>query len=546
MKKLIYLLFLSLVQTLGADGQNCEILGQNKAKGHSMMYRPFIDMDSLVDPHFTPPPTETNTEKERLLFYIHGLGGDEFAWATAMDAVDIGTPDGTFPGRKTKNRTMTYTTGDIPMTVCASKVEAKIDDVQSALQFKQEDIEHTMLICHSQGGIVGRAMNLRAETAPHLRYYGGMAFFTSSLGGAQILQSARDGLGEDMTLWASDLLLRPVIKEQLTGVFWRFPLTFIGEILTDKLTNIVSSTLVQVAGQIVSGLANQTQTDAYVPGSAYLTELKDYETNPAREFKTHRIDFTSEEPDEGFLIWRTINYFANPPPQYDYFQANADDGPGTWKNNVDDIQQEYDKKRVEMYSKQLDLNCHTWLGYLLFWDICDEYHNAEHLFIGATDFFDGVNDKWKIIIGARKSEVRNQCKVNLYSEDYYLTQTCLQSFYFPEITDQNSCGQKAQELFDNPPSEYSCQDMLVGYSSDIESYTTMVDSPSDGVVTLESQAAINDKTMPTQFLKNSSHMQIRNDNNLKWSLLNLFDGSLPNSQREEFRNSREWFMTEKR
>lgn len=537
MKKLIIISILSICASV-IRSQNCEYSNEVKFPGFTKNYIRFDFIDSLVDSSFIPPPKEVSSEKDRLIFFIHGLGGNEDAWATAMDAVKIGLPDGTFPARKTINRTMTYTEeGLVPMTVCASKVEDRISDIQNSNQFSQNDIDNTMLICHSQGGIVARTMNFRAESLPHLRLYNGLVFFTSPLNGAEILQSAKDGLGTDLAAWSSDLLLRPLIKKTIDNVNWIFPWEFVNRTITDKLTNILSNTVISASNFIINDLANQKQTNSFLPNSQNLAVLKDYETDPNREFKTHRVAFASEEPDDGDLIWCTLNYFVNVPPGFDYFQANADIGPGTWKDNIDDIQEEYDNQRGIMYQKQLGQYCHTWWGYLHHWPTCDEFHKTEHLFIRANEFFEGANDKWRIIIGATKPEIRNQCKVTLYSEDYYIANTCEQDFYFPEITNQNVCGQKALELFDSPPSDYSCPDMLSGYSSDIVPYTVMVESPSDGVVTLESQAAINDKTLPTQFLFNSSHMQIRNDENLKNSLKRLFNNEI------EDNDSGKWFKT---
>ena len=50
--------------------------------------------------------------------------------------------------------------------------------------------------------------------------------------------------------------------------------------------------------------------------------------------------------------------------------------------------------------------------------------------------------------------------------------------------------------------------------------------PSDGVVLVSSASDLPDATFPPQIMENSSHMQMRNDENTKFKLLDLYGGNL--------------------
>lgn len=554
MKKLnkIYALLTLLFLTFGVSGQvspSCEFDDLNKIKKPIITHMSPVFDTSLLDRTTRPPVTPLT--QDRHIMWVHGLGGDEYAWLPAMNNVDHGSQDATFPARKTKSTTMTYTAGDISMRDCALNVFNRMRDFTD--NQSQGEKSRNMLIAHSQGSIVSRTLNMEKEGYPGEHNFGGIAFFVGPQGGAQILNSAKTGEGGKFAAWACNLLLEPRIRTTMSNLPGLVKL-FLNENQTTKVvSNIVCDTLIgkSLSKFFVDQIAGQYQTDAYVPNATHLNNLVQYENNPSRAFRPHRVNFASEEPDEGYLIWRTVNYFLHPSIRHENFSANADNGPSTIKWDIDSVQMVYEtnalmhKENYELY-KLLHPEPNPLLStpdvvleyYIIHKPKINELHQIWQTWDNAQEFFDKANDRWKVIIGGRTqkkdcSVVVTQEDVDQYNNPIHYTHT----MYFPEIISVQGCKDKGLEI--------SAWPYVISATPEFGFNGNWEEQPSDGIVTLQSQMSLPGQTMEQQYLYNSSHMQIRNDNNLKVSLRALFDGTITiDSGKPEQEESRKWFITD--
>lgn len=506
----------------------------------------------IHNPAHVPPEVPPGDFGDRIIFFLHGLGGDEFAWKPVENATRYGAPD--YPARKAEVGNMTYTDGNITMNNCAMNVGSALHDKSLLLHQTKAEKSRNMIIAHSQGSIVGRTLNMLIEDVPDNQEFGGIAFFDGPQGGAEILRNARTvadggtGLGAEVVANTCAAFLDAKIKATIE------PLTGIKKFFTKKIfsgidpAGLCQSDLgISLFQYFINGLAGQTQTDAYMPGAQHLANMQAYETSPSRKFKTHRVNFYSTEPDEGYLVWRTLNYILNPSVEHEAFQANADDGPGTLTYTSDSLLKDVFKVNLETAINKYTINnCHTWVNNILWgWSGCEDIVAEIRAWENLVEYFQTINDQWRVIIGEKK--YYKTCKVTLYGEDDYMTQFCQEDIIFNDITDENVCGQKGQELYDDGGMS-SCNLRLVGYSTGLEHNGAYEERTSDGVVLIESQMALPDGTIPAVHLINSSHMQVRNDENTRRSLRGLFEGTLnlsPDPTPEEIR-SRDWFLTDKK
>ncbi len=244
------------------------------------------------------------------------------------------------------------------------------------------------------------------------------------------------------------------------------------------------------------------------------------------EFKTHRVSFERIEPDEGFLVWRTLQYFnlISDPNSFDSFGANYD---LDLKTKADKLQAVYDCVGDSYRTKQAVCRI---LHFGLNFPVCNEIGDIAAGFEQANNFFTGFNSRWKIIIGAETTEKKEVCNVKVIyaKEGTPGGNKCSIFETYPQITTLQGCSDQAAKLFSESP-DFS--DICPGYQIfDVEfemvEKLVWVKKPSDGVVLLESQNGLPDPTLLNQRLNGSSHMQVRNDSNTKQSLNRLFNNEI--------------------
>lgn len=549
--KLTAISILSITYTtlIGQTTEDC-ILNESGLVPEFQVVEGIVPMDTALYSYEQAPdlPGDTDDEnnesyldsllRNRIIFWAHGLGGDEESWRPAMNNVSYGSKDGTFPARDVHNYTMKYTNGNLTMRDCAITLGQGLRE-KTILHHQDSLKKHfNMIIAHSQGGIVSRTLNQVRENE-RIQDFGGLVFFTVAHQGAYILESAKNGAGGIFSEWACNLLAAPYMREEIEKLNWFVQLLIDEDEVAKSITETFCSGASNVVNFLLNKIANEAQTDDYLPGAQHLKDLTEYELDSNRKFKTHRVNFFSEEPDEGYLIWRTLNYQYNSSLIFDNFGANADDGPGTLKQEIDDLHENYLNEIEKHKNNQQRLNCHTWWNeHIWNGEACDDYAKLEKLFKNALTFFEDSNNRWKVIIGARYLKNTGICEIlgHEYEEidefgNGYGRLIPFQFIYEGIETDEE-CDLIKDDFIENN-----------SYLHNIESLPRKIweEIPSDGIVTLESQANLPGHNVINQKIYNSSHMQIRNDDNLKQSLMKLFRGELNDEQ--QFLNSQRWFKT---
>jgi len=497
---------------------------------------------SIIQPVSGDYYLRTDNEDSRFIFWVHGLGGEGSSWEPAKNNVDYGTADGTFPARKTSGTSETYTNGGVSMNDCSFNVNSTIKDKQDIKNATLDQKMNTMVIAHSQGGIVARNMIKLMENDPLEHRVGGIVTFCTSHDGAQILNNAKNGNSTYFAQWACNLLLDGPIRERISNLPGLVKLflnendltTQIKEVLCDKLTTTL-------AEKMINKWAGEAQTDFYKVGSPDLKELKEYELKSENTYNPYRVAFYSEETDEGDLIWRTLNYVMNLPTDKNNFGANQDVGEGTLKEIIDNLRTWYQDNANSdanaAYSKCMKekLGWPYSLRHILCVDVYNSTIDKNRAFARAEQFFLSANERWKWLIGANFYE---GCVVRGSQEDVDQLgnpNTTDFELIYPEINDLNACDDKAAEVAQWP--------YILNAEGSISA--ELKTQPSDGIVTVQSAQAMPAQTFPTQKLVGSSHMQVRNDKNTKWSLLNMFEGTLPlnDDDPQVFFDCKNWMIT---
>ncbi len=549
MKNIIFIIIIMIFgivsDIIAQSSLNCNFQEKKEVKNGAVTVGTY-EIDETLMTTASPYITPSTSTQERNIMWIHGLGGTEYAWSGPMVATDWGLQDGTFPRRNTHSQTTHYTTGGIPMRNCAYNVInfMKGNVVQGQIE---ADYKDNMLIAHSQGCIVARTMNMEAESKPDIRYFGGIAFFTGPNNGAEILRNARSvndggtGLGALLASNACNALVKSPIKKRIASLPGLKRLIG-GPILDAVATTACDSELGKTVFQFaIDGHAKQAQTKAYLPNAPFLDSLKSFETNPNREFKPHRVNFISQEDDEGYLVWRTLQYQISPSSAEESFTANEDSGPGTLKSFADSLVMFVYPKEIESLKIGYEVNlCDNWWKYInnpwQWWKtgICRTLLDAIYAYEDGIEFFETVNDQWKVIIGAKHGKL--ECEIQIVQEDVDQNDNPIQNSYieyYPDIVSQQGCIDKAQEIAGWPD--------IISAEADFGFNGDWVEEPSDGIVLCRSQQELPGQTMMPQQLHGSSHMQIRNDRNTKTALKKLFNNEIVEYVWEQ--PSGDWFAT---
>lgn len=522
-KTLFTIVFISIITiTKGQQEMPCTMIDTQKVMFFTTFDTVYSSLE--IDSIYTPPPPP---EEERLIYWVHGLGGDKGNWIDAATAVEYGSAG--FPRRKAISIRMGYKT-IIPTIENMDELAIRFyDKIKTNIDrdLGPSDWETSMIIAHSQGGIVTRAMQRQIELKGLNKYFGGFATFGSPHRGAYLLNSAKSGADEEfisemvntLTIGEISNFLGTTFKANLILLLWDYKST---------IENVVRNWVAPTVDQYLITLEEEEQTDDYYVGSPWLNGMESYELNLNRQYRPARVAFYGVEPDEGYLIWRTLNYFKVNPNELPNFGANADNGKGTLKYEMDRLIMTY-KDGLKATKTDLWDDCgfwdFYWTGVFHPWDIpklslhCAALEKKISAFEDVILWYNNVNKKWKVMIGALSYEKRIipgcSCTVRLTRQ----SESKVVSFLIPN--DNVNCIEALQNVFpDLSHAEYI--DCTLIQSAAYEE----IIKESDGVVLAESARDLPAATYSGDGLRlnNTSHMQMRNSEQLKAKLKNLFDG----------------------
>ncbi|MEP7196528.1 MAG: hypothetical protein ABI851_08410 [Saprospiraceae bacterium] len=456
--------------------------------------------------------------QDRGVFWLHGLGGDHHSWSKAADASQHGRAlNFASKGYKINSHTtgLTYSEKST-LLLAAQDVRGFIG--REATQQRQNDVDpkNNFIIAHSQGGLVSQALLYKDFCFdPNIGGpdYGGIVTFGSAHQGAMIINNAKK-IQSWVESGCSDLAAGPA--ENLRNSFVGFLLKFFVDESKNPLNPAnIDSLCTNFVGKLIDivDLLKPITKDYMVQGKdGVLNEFKECIEANADEIK--KVAFYGIEPTKD-LPWRTLQWMmVEDVNSVDKFQANDDKSFAEVIHNIknDYVKEIVVRQNTVSYLETVHGMPCSWLDWILklnlcltydkkYWQLKDEIGEYQK----GVRWFDSADDKWEEIIGAlqitEKKKYFCECISNNNEE-------------IKEITDPAECplrkGSKKCHILEEI--EY------------IKSY-----KPSDGVVLAESASEFPGATTlqpggPSRELTNSSHMQMRNDDNLRQKLTKLYNG----------------------
>lgn len=455
---------------------------------------------------------------DRNVFWVHGLNGDIGSWADAATASEYNVAPG-FPARKLKSITDIDYSQSNGLEEAGAQLGRIIEPYKQIQLLFGEDPERNFIIAHSQGGMVTRALtNLDycVDFDPLKTLgYGGVVTYGTPHGGAQILNN-KDMFADFAHDLCTNLTAGPAfdyahkkLKFKVFGLSFKIEAGKVLPIeeIAEKVCDFVGDVL--IPGITFSETPRITQD--YEVGSSYLNELNspceniDYRDLP-------KVALYGVENEDGLML-RTLKYFNLSVNDYDYFAANEDN------DAIDQMNQnvaKYLSHRV-LHEQHLaihkatysSLKCDLAIGRILNFAMCSFLDNAIakskagiEAWQKGLDWMMGSDDQYKIIIGALVYQTRTEtwCRCTNRSTGEVTVQ---------KLNPGDLC-------LGDPGIPLVCNTYKKTFIDEIR-------KDSDGVVLAESASNYPDAQVQVKML-NSSHMQMRNDDNTRFTLRTLYDG----------------------
>ncbi len=453
-----------------------------------------------------------NAQVDRLVYWIHGLGGDASSWQQAAEASMYGGSG--LSARRLYSYQPEYTQFNNTISTASTKLHQDVlvgGDVFSNT-YNITDKTQNFIIAHSQGGIVSRYLDKRYNDQPWLgRRFGGIVTFGTPHQGAQALNN-QAMLTQLINEGCNDLLIGPATEQILRS----FPLKLIVsgndvENVLEPLCKFVSNTIVPI---LTASFTSPIQQD-YRVGAAALSEINGAST------PTHKVAFYGVE-EEPVMYRMLYNLEAKKPNQFPTFEAD-DDSP-----LVDEANNNLLKYQAKLTLAQTYLDAfgapgrsycswYQWLSVPL-WCAYNDYkvnetrdlRDIRNGWRKGVDWWTNANSRYEAAIGA--------------ADVISTTQTGYECFCTQYDYDGNEVNSFATEVT-SPQECYNTGNMLTGCSlGNTTTVTTYqaITKPSDGLVLEESASDF--QGAPKKEMVKSNHQQMRNDSNTKDRLTELYDG----------------------
>lgn len=468
----------------------------------------------------------TNSDEEpnhtdRLVYWLHGLGGSAQSWAAAASvSEDINNGIADYPARRIESEIPSYVDAQtVNLFHAAEQVESQIEILTQAYENRADtdpdyDRRQGILIAHSQGGVVGRQIDLNYVEHPADKAFGGIVTFGTPHAGAFIATDSSEHLVFSL---ASDLcvaLAEPSVLEVIEP-------SFLGDIIANKLLKDLTLEEFITSGcdfltnsglPLVLGAQQQNTRLDYTPNSNRLAILKAHDESDNDVPNKVAFYGVEEEP----VIWNTVHSLNNKPdllPPSKTFQADdgnedcdAEDAATTcFANRQKDKAMLKFMEWSEIFENQYNrgnLGGHFCNLPVLSSGVCvDEARRIRDSWARAFNFWDTANEKYKIAIGALKLEF-------VEGESICLCQDAQQPLTYEAFL--GSCG-------DNVPDGYiNCNTIKATRT------INKIEHESDGVVLANS--AMDYEGAEKVKMQGSNHQQMRNDENTKVGLFRLWEG----------------------
>jgi hypothetical protein len=455
--------------------------------------------------------TMTAQTTDRVVFWLHGLGGNDAAFTKVADATSLTGAPG-YPKRRAASVQLGYENHTFSLGEAGGFVEGQIrlnDGISSSYGL---GFNNNFIIAHSQGGLVARVVDKLYSDAPWLgRRINGLVTFGTPHQGARILNNIGDFNGF-ISSGCNDLLAGEVEESVPNGLL---------------IDLIIPNNIVSTVIQPICALAGEAAPLAFSDFTQPITE--DYKINPMTPILSQLNNFQSNIPkvafygveDQSNLLWKILfNVKDRLPNSFPAFGADDDNKLVNAKNaNLSKYQ-----TKVTFWQNQwssLASNyCNGWEWffapvYCVFNDASvnsdrnKAIKNRDAWQKGAT-WWASANDKFATTIGALDfQEVQTTgYECNCESVDYYGNTV----YQWTELSDSPNC-----------PNYGAWSGCSFTGNTDVQTTFIPITKESDGIVLRESAENFPGAASVGR-MEGSNHQQMRNDTNTRDRLNELWDG----------------------
>ena len=492
MKKVVYLFFSILITAnLNAQVNDCVKPVAAFEMNESIPIE-FIPTD-FTDDIWAAPILDDDPVEDRMIVWVHGLGGkgdpeptSSNSWIQASSQTDI--------DYYSSSRRPEYTNVDL---------EAAGYYLKGLMEDYDETDDRTIMIAHSQGGIVARELEKIISNYDYEKTFGGLVTFGSPHQGAMILNNINE-FQPWLESACDDLSAGPLAEFEAT--------TFLGGALSlfvdlEDISNYICVDALPRLMPFFTGQFEAPITSDYQVGASELGELNEHTP------EIPIVCFYGRETEP--YMWNTLVHIipGHLPNDAAPFMANNDE---SLKEDVDEAILQYWTKYLEWdeeadyWGSFFDGDDDSWFevlpiiltgGLYYIFESAYEFDEAVHVrneWKKGYDWWAMANPTWKSIIGADN-----------YVIDSYTCQ-CIDEFKFDLIDDYYTI-EPGEEC------DPDWGDCLMHVNYVLETF------PNDGVVLCLSSGHVLGFTHAA-VMDGSNHFSMRNDYNTGVRLTELFNG----------------------
>ncbi len=248
---------------------------------------------------------EAQTDTYRPVFWLHGLGGNQYSWDKAIEAVEGTTNVSGFPAREIRPLTVTYS--ESSLLSAGSSLYQDINTVLGGLEDNNGfSLSDNFIIAHSQGGLTARMLDylyLPGKNYDGLpKKFGGIVTFGTPHKGAYVLNSVMNGEHQDFISEACEGVIAGSLAEAIEN---NLILRFLGQLASYQDKQMTLCELIPGVA-LTTFLESYTQpiTQDYTVGAPALQTLNSYSHTGIQ-----KVAFYSEEDDPVF--WRLATHLIN-------------------------------------------------------------------------------------------------------------------------------------------------------------------------------------------------------------------------------------------
>jgi pimeloyl-ACP methyl ester carboxylesterase len=463
---------------------------------------------------------------ERMIFWLHGLGGNRFGWDRVREATDINSLSPAvsgFPKKKVHSPLLGYEIFQNNMEEASNSVIVSLeaaDGWNNTLMIN--DKTKNFIIAHSMGGLVARDVDRKyAQQSPLERRFGGIVTFGTPHQGARILNN-KDLFSHFAFRMCADLTAGPITEfgNNISNQFPFFNLIFNGAWVHEKFLTTACGPLSDLVPSLFANFTPGITNDFFV-GASKLNEINDYPSN------LPKVAFWGKETP-GTEMWRELSSLLLQKPDLatvPSFGGDDDNQLVEFRNSA--IQHFTDKRNL--WQSLTDAwpwcNWYQWItmtGYCIYSDgVKNNQLDNITGYQKGIDWLNNANEDWRVIIGAKRfDEVGTSTEYECNCSEYDYDGNTIYS-WTTSVADINDCVGNGWLTGCSP----------TGNTVTVSNFQ-FVDEASDGIV-VESSAkgfpqGTSPEPTPNRIMDGSNHQQMRNDSNTKARLLELFNGQFGN------------------